>query len=205
MVAKELIGMNSDLLDEFRKELTKLNVDLLQKRQSELTDISEAPDEAPITVIDDNNQDGEVRVVVGNKGDSNSPDELQYCLCNRGSVGIMIRCDNVDVSLNLFSLASFDIHLRICHNRENTPLITYQGCKYKWFHLECVGLTVAPSSKEKWYCPDCCGHVNIGEKANIDPQALPPDPTKPKFAMDTEVCTFAPYERLSNVPNSTTC
>ncbi|KAJ4857089.1 ARID/BRIGHT DNA binding domain-containing protein [Trichoderma breve] len=159
MVAKELFGMNSDLLDEFQKELTKLNVDLLQRRQSELNDISEAPDEASITVIDDSNQDGEVRVVVGNKGDSNNPDEPQSCLCNRGSVGIMIRCDNVD------------------------------GCKYKWFHLECVGLTVAPSSKEKWYCPDCRGHVNIEEKTDIDLQVLPPDPTNPKVAMDTEPST----------------
>ncbi|KAF3066185.1 Inhibitor of growth protein 2 [Trichoderma lentiforme] len=98
----------------------------------------------------------EAVATVGEKSGLDDSNEPQYCLCNRGSVGIMIRCDNVD------------------------------GCKYKWFHLECVGLTVAPSSKDKWYCPDCRGDVNIGEQADIDPRAFPPDSTNPEFAMDTE-------------------
>lgn len=28
------------------------------------------------------------------------------------------------------------------------------GCKYKWFHFTCLGITRAPK-KRHWYCPDC--------------------------------------------------
>ncbi|EKD17750.1 uncharacterized protein L3040_008064 [Drepanopeziza brunnea f. sp. 'multigermtubi'] len=28
-------------------------------------------------------------------------------------------------------------------------------CQREWFHLECVGLKVAPVGKAKWYCDDC--------------------------------------------------
>ncbi|ODV92931.1 hypothetical protein CANCADRAFT_1529 [Tortispora caseinolytica NRRL Y-17796] len=30
----------------------------------------------------------------------------------------------------------------------------YPKCKREWFHLECVGLKSAPTTK-KWYCPEC--------------------------------------------------
>ncbi|KAK3338651.1 hypothetical protein B0T25DRAFT_555280 [Lasiosphaeria hispida] len=30
-----------------------------------------------------------------------------------------------------------------------------EGCPREWFHLECVGLEVAPKGKAKWYCEDC--------------------------------------------------
>ncbi|TAQ84447.1 hypothetical protein B7494_g7228 [Chlorociboria aeruginascens] len=29
------------------------------------------------------------------------------------------------------------------------------GCEKEWFHLECVGLKVAPRGNAKWYCDDC--------------------------------------------------
>ncbi|KAE8452515.1 hypothetical protein EG329_000418 [Mollisiaceae sp. DMI_Dod_QoI] len=29
------------------------------------------------------------------------------------------------------------------------------GCEREWFHLECVGLKVAPKGNAKWYCDDC--------------------------------------------------
>ncbi|RPA88196.1 hypothetical protein BJ508DRAFT_202320, partial [Ascobolus immersus RN42] len=29
------------------------------------------------------------------------------------------------------------------------------NCEKEWFHLGCVGLKQAPSSKRKWYCPEC--------------------------------------------------
>lgn len=29
------------------------------------------------------------------------------------------------------------------------------GCEREWFHLECVGLKVAPKINVKWYCDDC--------------------------------------------------
>ncbi|PSS25018.1 hypothetical protein M430DRAFT_94601 [Amorphotheca resinae ATCC 22711] len=29
------------------------------------------------------------------------------------------------------------------------------GCEREWFHLECVGLKVAPRGNAKWYCDDC--------------------------------------------------
>ncbi|EHK19013.1 uncharacterized protein TRIVIDRAFT_43930 [Trichoderma virens Gv29-8] len=79
---------------------------------------------------------------VGSKSGTNDGNEPQYCLCNRGSSGIMIRCDNVD------------------------------SCKLKWFHLECVGLSAAPSSKDKWYCPDCRGHLHTEEEESIPPRLL---------------------------------
>ncbi|KAK3344731.1 hypothetical protein B0H65DRAFT_183947 [Neurospora tetraspora] len=30
-----------------------------------------------------------------------------------------------------------------------------EGCPREWFHLECVGLKVAPKGNAKWYCEDC--------------------------------------------------
>jgi len=35
-------------------------------------------------------------------------------------------------------------------------------CAKEWFHLECVGLTVAPVTK--WYCPDCRNTLGMDEK-----------------------------------------
>ncbi|KAK1772980.1 putative undecaprenyl diphosphate synthase-domain-containing protein [Phialemonium atrogriseum] len=39
------------------------------------------------------------------------------------------------------------------------------GCKREWFHLECVGLKVAPKGNAKWYCEDCKKRLRIGGKA----------------------------------------
>lgn len=33
------------------------------------------------------------------------------------------------------------------------------GCAKEWFHLECVGLKVAPKGNAKWYCDDCKEHM----------------------------------------------
>ncbi|KAK3988181.1 putative transcriptional regulatory protein [Cladorrhinum sp. PSN332] len=30
-----------------------------------------------------------------------------------------------------------------------------EGCAREWFHLECVGLKVAPKGNAKWYCDEC--------------------------------------------------
>ncbi|KAI5462255.1 hypothetical protein BGZ63DRAFT_413655 [Mariannaea sp. PMI_226] len=38
------------------------------------------------------------------------------------------------------------------------------GCPREWFHLECVGLKVAPGSKAKWYCEDCKERLKMGNK-----------------------------------------
>ncbi|KAH6900142.1 hypothetical protein B0T10DRAFT_17178 [Thelonectria olida] len=41
------------------------------------------------------------------------------------------------------------------------------GCPREWFHLECVGLKVAPGSKAKWYCEDCKERLKMsGKKVN---------------------------------------
>ncbi|KAL6812345.1 hypothetical protein J3E69DRAFT_376180 [Trichoderma sp. SZMC 28015] len=158
LVVNELFGSNSELMDEFQvfiaKRAFKFEEDVMQRFRSVsnyITEVSRAKG--------DKVRVQEAVATVGEKSGLDDSNEPQYCLCNRGSVGIMIRCDNVD------------------------------GCKYKWFHLECVGLTVAPSSKDKWYCPDCRGDANIGEQADIDPRAFPPDSTNPEFAMDTDVST----------------
>ncbi|EEU47978.1 uncharacterized protein NECHADRAFT_75096 [Fusarium vanettenii 77-13-4] len=37
-------------------------------------------------------------------------------------------------------------------------------CPREWFHLECVGLKVAPGSKAKWYCEDCKERLKMGGK-----------------------------------------
>ncbi|KAK0652085.1 hypothetical protein B0T16DRAFT_322139 [Cercophora newfieldiana] len=39
-----------------------------------------------------------------------------------------------------------------------------EGCPREWFHLECVGLEVAPKGKAKWYCEDCKKRLRIGER-----------------------------------------
>ena len=40
-------------------------------------------------------------------------------------------------------------------NIEGTTMINCENpnCKYKWFHLECLGITEVPC--DKWYCDDC--------------------------------------------------
>lgn len=30
-----------------------------------------------------------------------------------------------------------------------------ENCEREWFHLQCVGLKVAPKGNAKWYCDDC--------------------------------------------------
>ncbi|RKL32246.1 hypothetical protein BFJ72_g10587 [Fusarium proliferatum] len=40
-------------------------------------------------------------------------------------------------------------------------------CPREWFHLDCVGLKVAPTSTAKWYCEDCKERLKAGgKKAN---------------------------------------
>ncbi|KAH6851225.1 hypothetical protein B0I37DRAFT_429781 [Chaetomium sp. MPI-CAGE-AT-0009] len=38
------------------------------------------------------------------------------------------------------------------------------GCPREWFHLECVGLKVAPKVNAKWYCEDCKRRLKIAER-----------------------------------------
>ncbi|TFK46813.1 hypothetical protein OE88DRAFT_1637527, partial [Heliocybe sulcata] len=40
-----------------------------------------------------------------------------------------------------------------------------EGCRQEWFHLACVGLTVAPEGT--WKCFECSG-----ASASMDPQLL---------------------------------
>ncbi|TPX10554.1 uncharacterized protein E0L32_008440 [Thyridium curvatum] len=37
-------------------------------------------------------------------------------------------------------------------------------CAKEWFHLECVGLKVAPKGNTKWYCEDCKKRLKIGDR-----------------------------------------
>ncbi|KAL2024056.1 hypothetical protein VTK56DRAFT_9836 [Thermocarpiscus australiensis] len=39
-----------------------------------------------------------------------------------------------------------------------------EGCPREWFHLECVGLKVAPKGNAKWYCEDCKRKVKVAER-----------------------------------------
>lgn len=96
-------------MDEFQRELTKLDVNLLQRLRSALNDDPEASGEAVETKGD--NVKTDVMATVkdkngpnnpNNPNEPNEPNDPQYCLCNKGSAGIMVRCDNVEVSLNSF-------------------------------------------------------------------------------------------------------
>lgn len=100
MIAKELLGSNSDLLDEYQRELIELDVDLLPRLRSAINNDSEAPGEAVETKED--NVKTDIVATVKDKNGPNDLNEPQYCLCNKGSAGIMIRCDNVEVSLDSF-------------------------------------------------------------------------------------------------------
>ncbi|KAI1311128.1 hypothetical protein F5Y03DRAFT_322009 [Xylaria venustula] len=39
-------------------------------------------------------------------------------------------------------------------------------CEREWFHLECVGLKVAPSTNMKWFCDNCKDRIKTGKKVN---------------------------------------
>lgn len=69
--------------------------------------------------------------------DENDDQSQRYCICKGFSYGEMIGCDN-----------------------ENCP----HG---EWFHLRCVGLTIAtkPSGKQKWYCPRCAADMETKKLA----------------------------------------
>ncbi|KAM7309489.1 uncharacterized protein ISCGN_013120 [Ixodes scapularis] len=43
-----------------------------------------------------------------------------------------------------------------CRGPESGKMVACdaEGCKFKWFHFTCLGLTRAPKKKQ-WYCPDC--------------------------------------------------
>jgi hypothetical protein len=89
---------------------------------------------------------------IDDEGNVIDPDEPRYCLCNRVSFGVMICCENTDVSTS------------------NTPwraVLTWVQCEKEWFHLECVGLTEIPPRTTKWYCPDCRVKLGIGEKGEV--------------------------------------
>ncbi|KIY70049.1 hypothetical protein CYLTODRAFT_204356 [Cylindrobasidium torrendii FP15055 ss-10] len=43
-----------------------------------------------------------------------------------------------------------------CHQRSYGQMLACDGkdCRYKWFHLECIGMTRTPKTK-RWYCEEC--------------------------------------------------
>ncbi|KAM7305806.1 hypothetical protein ISCGN_015702 [Ixodes scapularis] len=43
-----------------------------------------------------------------------------------------------------------------CRGPESGKMVACdaEGCKFRWFHFTCLGLTRAPKKKQ-WYCPDC--------------------------------------------------
>jgi len=53
-------------------------------------------------------------VEVDDEGNVIDPDEARYCLCNRVSFGVMIQCDNVDVSI-LHPLSKLGVMLTTTH------------------------------------------------------------------------------------------
>ena len=91
------------------------------------------------------------------EGNLIDPNEPRYCLCNRVSFGIMIGCENNEVSLKF--PGRLDIRSVIFAND--------MKCEKEWFHLECVGLTEIPPRTTKWYCPDCRKKLGLGERGEV--------------------------------------
>lgn len=69
------------------------------------------------------------------------PNEPRYCLCKDVSFGMMINCENPDVSC-------LGLHISYL-------ILTALQCEGEWFHLECIGLKEPPSRRAKWFCPEC--------------------------------------------------
>lgn len=88
------------------------------------------------------------------EGNLIDPNEPRYCLCNRVSFGLMIECDNKDVSTRV----------RGPDGRFAEPV---RQCEKEWFHLECVGLTQIPGKTTKWYCPECRVALGLGPKGEV--------------------------------------
>lgn len=102
---------------------------------------------------------------VDDEGNPIDPDEPKYCYCNRVSFGTMIKCDNeVRETEEEQSQLSSGRTLRSSASEDAAS----KGCKYEWFHLECVGLTSEPAETTKWYCPDCRKLLQLGEKGQVN-------------------------------------
>lgn len=109
---------------------------------------------------------------VDDEGNPIDPDEPRYCSCNRVSFGLMIQCDNVDVSGSLTSPPHSSPTSASRQEGTNKQLIQKQNCKEEWFHLECVGLAEVPARTTKWYCPECRVLLNIGEKGEVSARGV---------------------------------
>ncbi|KAI9765579.1 MAG: hypothetical protein M1840_007268 [Geoglossum simile] len=68
----------------------------------------------------------------GDDEDDDDDSEPRYCYCNQVSYGEMVACDAGD------------------------------SCPREWFHLDCVGLTKAPTKNAKWYCDECKDNLKKG-------------------------------------------
>lgn len=107
----------------------------------------------------------EVYDEVDDDGDPVDPDEPRYCSCNGVSFGVMIQCENADVS----DTSNSNIYAKHQITRQLTAA---QNCKGEWFHLPCVGLSEIPARTTKWYCPDCRVLLNIGEKGEVNSRGV---------------------------------
>ncbi|KAI3631532.1 hypothetical protein MIR68_010415 [Amoeboaphelidium protococcarum] len=78
---------------------------------------------------DDEGSIGDSYAAVNDQNEYGQDAELDqdqlYCICQQGSFGDMIECDNAG------------------------------NCPYGWFHYECVGLTLGQPPHGLWYCPSC--------------------------------------------------
>jgi len=90
------------------------------------------------------------------EGNLIDPNEPRYCLCSRVSFGIMIECENKDVSIVDGARGPVWVSTN-----------SWLQCEKEWFHLECVGLTQIPGKATKWYCPDCRVSLNLGPKGEV--------------------------------------
>ena len=55
-----------------------------------------------------------------------------------------------------------DEHYYYCQGPESGKMIACDNpaCPHKWFHFDCLKLTVPPRSKQ-WFCPDCRKLTNV--------------------------------------------
>ncbi|KAL2693801.1 hypothetical protein Neosp_000364 [[Neocosmospora] mangrovei] len=109
---------------------------------------------------------------VDDEGNPIDPDEPRYCSCNRVSFGLMIQCDNVDVSDSSTTPSHPSSTSASRRKGTDKQLTKTQNCKEEWFHLECVGLAEVPARTTKWYCPECRVLLNIGEKGEVSARGV---------------------------------
>lgn len=68
-------------------------------------------------------------------------------------------------------------------------------CRLKWFHIDCVGLTmnVLPPEDSVWFCPECSGRFGRHNKPSSKPAAVEADSKALKLCSRARACDWTNY------------